>query len=98
MADRTIHNDALPEEKKRALLEAGATLFDPEALDVAIVDVGRGGNAIYDYWRLVAAFAQLHDSGIEEAQEWVDYNTLRSLPYIPEATRPEIRGLEEDEE
>lgn len=65
----------------------GAMLFDPDDLDraiLAVLDTPEGAVAFYDYDRLCALFfdAEDPDSTRESAQEWVDYNLVRALPYI----------------
>lgn len=54
---------------------------------------------VYGYDKLVNALAEdymkqdsnlLQDDAITMAIEWLDYNTLRSLPYIEEEHRPII--------
>lgn len=77
----------------REALEEGALLMDPEELDAALVgvirDVGGASVAVYSYQGLVDAFASLFVAGgdedpVENAEEWVQYNTLRALSYTPD--------------
>lgn len=79
----------------------GATLFDPSELDAAIVGVVNsktGHVPVYDYDRIVSAYANMfrrdagpanddgdHDGDedfYQQAVEWVDYNTLGVLPSL----------------
>jgi len=69
----------------------GACVLDPEYLDGAIIGVasGLGGAvAVYDYDLLVQVMAAdgADDGADEEAEtnaiEWIEFNTLRALPYM----------------
>lgn len=66
----------------------GVVLLDPPELDRAIVGFTVGGpaRAVYTYDGLVEALAKTMDSDDAEsdAREWIDYNTIRSLPYMGE--------------
>ena len=47
----------------------------------------------YSYYMMVESLAQDYDDAedpIIDAIEWINYNTLRTLPYIYEAGRPVI--------
>ena len=63
-------------------------LLDPPELDRAIVGFTAGGpaRAVYTYDGLVEALAKTMDSAEAkaDAREWVDYNTIRGLPYMGE--------------
>lgn len=105
---RTLKAPHLPREDQAAL-EEGAILMDPEELDSAIVGVIRHDDgfpvAVYRYGGLVDAYANLFaeegdEAAVQQAEEWVQYNTLRSLPYTPggPVVVTELEGEEEDEE
>lgn len=74
----------------------GVVLLDPPELDRAIVGftVGEHARAVYTYDGLVEALAKTMDSGDAEsdAREWIDYNTVRSLPYMGERA-PVVVGV-----
>ena len=87
---RLLESSAFTPEELTQL--EGVPVLDPDGLDKAII--GARPNAVgdfvivYDYEMLVDAFV---DEGVtqdeeiaayEEAEEWVQYNTLRSLPYM----------------
>lgn len=63
------------------LQQNSAALLDPDFLDQAIVDC-RNGVAVYSYDKIIDAYCENESWSIDEAREWVDYNTLRSLPYM----------------
>lgn len=51
-----------------------------ENLATAIIGITPDGRVAYDLEKLVEAFMRT-GMDYEEAQEWVDYNVMRSLPY-----------------
>lgn len=81
---RTVKSKRLTSEQI-AMLD-GAPLFDPFDLDDAIVDVrvtDKGAVAVYDYDKLCDRFTDDSGDGTrEEAQEYVDFNIVRALPYM----------------
>ena len=52
--------------------------------DDALIGVTDDGRAIYDYDRMVTWLMVTERFTEEEAVEWVDYNTIRALPYMGE--------------
>ena len=42
------------------------------------------GRAVYDYGRMVEWLMDAEGWSFEDAAEWVDYNTIRALPYMGE--------------
>lgn len=68
---------------EQKLLDAGyedIIIFKDYGYDEALVGVSQDGRAIYDYDLMVDCLAK--EMGLEDALEWIDYNTLRALPYI----------------
>ena len=49
---------------------------------------------IYSYMKIIECFMHNNKWDWEEAAEWVDYNTIRGLAYIPENENPPI--IQED--
>lgn len=92
--------DALVDE-----LPDDAFVFDPEGLDQAIVNIS-DGRVVYDYEKLIKAymevFADEEDRDSDQlwldAVDWVHYNTLRALPYMPLNARPIITGMDDEED
>ena len=69
---------------RQLLIDLGyedVVLLEPKELDEAIIGISHDGRAIYDYDLLVKAFMKSDNMSEEEAIEWIDYNTIRSLPY-----------------
>lgn len=52
--------------------------------DDALIGVSEGGRAIYDYLKMVDWLVRTEGWTEEEAAEWIDYNTIRALPYMGE--------------
>ena len=66
------------------LIDAGyddTVIFDSPAYDDALLGVTPEGCAVYSYERMVAGLMTVDGMTEEEATEWIEYNTLRSLPY-----------------
>ena len=69
---------------KERLIEAGyedVLIFSVYSYDSAFVGVSEDNRAIYDYDLMVDWLAQHEGFTEDEAMEWIDYNTLRALPY-----------------
>lgn len=49
--------------------------------DDALIGVTHDGRAIYDYDKMVEWLIEHEGMTQEDAVEWIDYNTLRALPY-----------------
>jgi hypothetical protein len=63
----------------------GVVFLDPPELDTAILGTTLvQGNEVlvYSYQGLVEAFMRLDNLDRASAVEWVEYNTLRALPYM----------------
>ena len=48
---------------------------------------------VYDYDKMVESLAAEYidsDDAMTDATEWIEYNTMRTLPYIPNDGRPVI--------
>ena len=50
--------------------------------DDALIGITTDGRAVYDYDRMVTWLMATQGFTEEEAMEWVDYNTIRALPYM----------------
>lgn len=79
-------------EKKTAaerVLDAGyedVLLLDNYSYDDALIGITEDGRAVYDFNKMVAWLMETEGFSLEEAIEWIEYNTIRALPYSgPEA-------------
>ena len=52
--------------------------------DTALIGVSADDRAVYDYDKMVAWLVENEGFTAEEATEWIDYNTVRALPYFGE--------------
>ena len=73
----------------RAELPEDAIIFDNMSYDGSIVGVTTDGRVVYDYEKMVEELMCDEEWSYEEAAEWIDYNTIRSIPYAGE-NRPII--------
>lgn len=64
--------DELPED---------AIVFDNMSYDGSIVGVTTDGRVVYDYNKMIAELMCDEGWSYEDAAEWIDYNTIRALPY-----------------
>lgn len=60
-------------------------VYFPDFKDECIIGIDTNGRAIYSYEKMIDS---LIEEGIDdiEAIEWLEYNTIRSLPYIDNQT------------
>ena len=75
------------EEIKEALVEHGyedTIVFENPGYEDAFIGVSHDGRAIYDYNLMVESLAKEDEMTFEDAAEFIDYNTIRALPYIGE--------------
>lgn len=56
-------------------------VFENPDYDAAIVGISSDDRVIYDYDEMIACLMLEDDMTIEEAMDFIDYNTLRALPY-----------------
>lgn len=64
----------------------GTTYLENYSYDDALIGVSEDGRAIYDYDLMVEWLMNEEGWSEEDAVDWIDYNTLRALPYMgPEA-------------
>ena len=66
----------------------GAVLFDNPSFDNSIIGISTDNNIIYDLTSMVDELAEDDNISYEEALEFIDYNTLRTIPYINEGSKP----------
>ena len=75
--------------------DEGVVILEPSYLDEAIVGVNNEGKLIYDYDRLVKANIEHGGMTYNEAVEWIEFNTIRSLPHMGRL-HPEVMYKIED--
>ena len=65
-------------------------VFNVPSYDNAIVGLSDDGRVMYDYDLMVKELTEETALTEEEAIQFLDYNTIRTLPYIEEKVRPII--------
>ena len=73
-----------PQPNRDLLIEMGYDHFTyfPE-YDGAIVGMDIENRVVYDYFKMAECLMENDDWDEETAFEWINYNTIRALPYIP---------------
>ena len=61
------------------------SLFDVPAYAKAIVGITHNDRVIYDYNKMIECLMEEDGMEADEAMEFIDYNTIRTLPYMPNA-------------
>lgn len=67
------------------LMDAGyddVTYLVNYSYDDALIGVTEDGRAVYDYDKMITWLMEEENWSYEDASDWVNYNTLRSLPYM----------------
>ena len=59
-------------------------ILDNPSFDNSIIGFTDDGNLVYDYNRMVVEFSEENGITDIEAIEFIDYNTIRALPYMGE--------------
>lgn len=57
--------------------------------DDALIGISEDNRAVYDYNKMIIWLMQHEGFNLNDAVEWIDYNTIRALPYMGES-RPII--------
>ena len=68
-------------QKLRGILPEDAIVFDNMSYDGSIVGVTTDGRVVYDYDKMIEELMEDEGWSYEDAAEWIDYNTIRSIPY-----------------
>lgn len=76
-------------------LDDGAVILEGEEFDEGIIGVTIDGRVVYDYDLLVEMLCSRDGMEPEEAAEFIDYNTIRALPYMGDMAPVIITRLEE---
>ena len=64
------------------LEEMGALVFENPSYSSALIGCSIDGNAIYDYDLMINYLVETDGMTTDEAVEFIDYNTLRTIPYM----------------
>lgn len=47
-----------------------------------LIGIDSNNRAVYDYDKMVVWIMKQDGCGYEDAVDWIEYNTIRSLPYV----------------
>ena len=67
------------------ILNAGfedVVILSNYSYDDALVGVTEDGRAVYDFDKMVAWLVETEGFSEEDAIEWIEYNTIRAIPYM----------------
>lgn len=56
-------------------------LFEDYSYDDALIGVSEDGRAVYDFNKMVTWLFYTQGMDVDEAMEWIELNTIGSLPY-----------------
>lgn len=59
----------------------GMIYFTSPDYDEAFIGVSEDNRAVYDYDLMIESLMKVQNWSYEEAVEWIEYNTIRALPY-----------------
>ena len=68
-------------EEIRSHLPKDAVVLDNASFDNSIIGVTFDGRVIYALDLMIHEYKEDNHCSEEEAMEWIDYNTIRALPY-----------------
>ena len=68
----------------RENLPEDAMVFDNASYDNSIIGMSTDGRVIYSFNKMVEEFMSDENVSEMEAVEWIEYNTIRALPYLGE--------------
>lgn len=69
---------------RERLLENGyqdVIIFENESYDDALIGVSHDERAIYSFEKMIEWLVEKDGITQEEAIEWIEYNTIRAIPY-----------------
>lgn len=71
-------NDVL----KELNIDDDVTYFTNPYFTDAIIGVGDNGALIYDYDSMIKCAMEEQGWSMEDAIDWIEYNTIRTIPYM----------------
>ena len=66
------------------------TLFENPSYDNSILGMTEDGRVVYSYDSMITELSKDENLSVTESIEFINYNTLRCLPYMKEEERPII--------
>lgn len=71
----------------------GTPYFVDDNYETAILGYTDEGNLVYSYDGMIEYLALKDNISYEEAQEWIDYNVIRTIPYMGDKKPIIVYGL-----
>ena len=71
----------------------GVIVFKNDSYDDALIGVSHDNRAIYSYEKMVEWLCKRDGITEEQAREWIDYNTIRAIPYFGDKAPIVMYGL-----
>ena len=68
----------------RNFLPERAVVCDNPSFDRSIIGVTTDNRVVYDYDKMIEEMMEDEECSYDDAVDWIDYNTIRSLPYLGE--------------
>ena len=65
-------------------IEEDVILLENHTYDNSVIGITEDGRLIYDYEKMIKEFMKDEGCSETEAIEWLEYNTLRAIPYMGE--------------
>ena len=65
-------------------------LFDNPSFDNSIIGYTDDGRVVYDFNKMASEYAEETGCELIEAIEFIEYNTMRALPYADQTVAPII--------
>jgi len=84
---------------EKRITDAGyedVVIFSDYGYEDAFIGISEDNRAIYDYDLMVQSLIVHEHMSEEEAVEWIDFNTIRALPYAGEKGPIVMYRLEEN--
>lgn len=84
--ERKMNEQKLERTAEQILADNGydaedIVLLKDESYDSALIAVTDDFRAVYSYDKMVEWYMEKNGCSAEEAMEWIDFNTLRAIPY-----------------
>ena len=64
------------------MIDEECQVFCDPSYDAAIVGASQNGCVVYDYNKMVKCLMDDDSMSEEDAMEFIDYNTIRTIPYM----------------
>ena len=71
-------------------------VFENPDYDSAIIGVSHDDRVIYDYDKMIKHLVAVDHMAIDEAADFISYNTLRAIPYIGDDAPIVMFGIQEE--